>query len=48
MPKANRFYQAQNHKNVTRERFIRSVNPEVAEKMRVILEELKRKESDRG
>ena len=47
MPKANRFYQAQTHKNVTRERFIRSVNPEVAEKMRVILEELKRKESNR-
>ncbi|MEB4559482.1 hypothetical protein QA014_29370, partial [Klebsiella pneumoniae] len=25
MPKSNRFYQAQTHKNVTRDRFIRSV-----------------------
>ncbi|HGU6862912.1 hypothetical protein ACNA46_28930, partial [Klebsiella pneumoniae] len=24
MPKSNRFYQAQTHKNVTRDRFIRS------------------------
>lgn len=29
MPKSNRFYQAQTHKNVTRDRFIRSVNPVV-------------------
>lgn len=36
------------HKNITRDRFIRSVNPIVAEKMRAILEELKRKESGRG
>ncbi|MGQ7143655.1 hypothetical protein ACUOA8_27955 [Escherichia sp. SS-MK2] len=36
------------HKNIARDRFIRSVNPIVAEKMRAILEELKRKESGRG
>ncbi|HBW8055419.1 hypothetical protein LNT54_05880 [Klebsiella pneumoniae] len=47
MPKSNRFYQAQTHKNVTRDRFVRSVNPVVAEKMRAILEELKRKEVGR-
>lgn len=47
MPKSNRFYQAQTHKNVTRDRFVRSVNPVVAEKMRAILEELKRKEEGR-
>ncbi|MGJ7628605.1 hypothetical protein ACRQ3B_16360 [Citrobacter freundii] len=33
---------------MTRDRFVRSVNPEVAEKMRAILEELKREESGRG
>lgn len=48
MPKSNRFYQAQTHKNVTRDRFIRSVNPVVGMKMRAILEELKRKEVRRG
>ncbi|EKQ7273634.1 hypothetical protein ABLU56_15155 [Klebsiella sp. GN_Kp186] len=48
MPKSNRFYQAQTHKNVTRDRFIRSVNPVVGMKMRAILEELKRKEEGRG
>ena len=47
MPKSNRFYQAQTHKNVTRVRIVRSVNPVVAEKMRAILEELKRKEEGR-
>lgn len=35
------------HKNITRDRFVRSVNPVVAEKLRAILEELKRKESNR-
>ncbi|KMB30392.1 hypothetical protein SL56_05180 [Klebsiella pneumoniae] len=44
MPKSNRFYQAQTHKNVTR---VRSVNPVVGMKMRAILEELKRKEEGR-
>lgn len=34
------------HKNITRNRFVRSVNPVVAEKLRAILEELKRKESN--
>nr|DAO00445.1 MAG TPA: Protein of unknown function (DUF2740) [Caudoviricetes sp.] len=47
MPKSSRFYQAQTHKNVTRDRCVRSVNPVVAEKMRAILEELKRKEEGR-
>ena len=46
MPKSNRFYQAQTHKNVTRDRFIRSVNPVVGLKMRAILEELKRKDRE--
>ena len=36
------------HKNITRDRFIRSVNPVVAEKLRAILEEHKRKEAGRG
>ncbi len=43
-----RYYHTAVHKNITRDRFIRSVNPIVAEKMRAILEELKRKESGRG
>lgn len=47
MSKSNRFYQAQTHKNVTRDRFIRSVNPVVGMKMRAILEELERKEKGR-
>ncbi|ENU8988299.1 hypothetical protein ACE2PB_005172 [Salmonella enterica] len=48
MTKNPRYYHTAVHKNITRDRFIRSVNPIVAEKMRAILEELKRKESDRG
>nr|WP_276642947.1 hypothetical protein [Siccibacter turicensis] len=39
---------ANEHKSITRTRFARSVNPAVAEKMRAILERLKRKEADRG
>lgn len=48
MAKNNRYYQTAAHKNITRTRFVRSVNPAVAEKMRAILEELKRKEENRG
>ncbi|HBR1771891.1 TPA: hypothetical protein ACRR13_004038 [Klebsiella quasipneumoniae] len=48
MPKSNRFYQAQTHKNVTRDRFIRSVNPVVGMKMRAILEELELKRKEEG
>lgn len=48
MTKNCRFCHESIHKNITRDRFIRSVNPVVAEKMRAILEELKRKEADRG
>ncbi|EBW2994392.1 hypothetical protein DPB41_15700 [Salmonella enterica subsp. enterica serovar Oslo] len=48
MAKNPRYYHTAVHKNITRDRFIRSVNPIVAEKMRAILEELKRKESVRG
>ncbi|SCC65588.1 hypothetical protein [Kosakonia oryziphila] len=48
MPNSCRFYQELTHKNITRDRFIRSVNPVVAEKMRAILEEIKRKEAGRG
>ncbi len=44
MAKNPRYYHTAVHKNITRDRFIRSVNP----KMRAILEELKRKESGRG
>lgn len=47
MPKSNRFYQAQTHKSITRDRFVRSVNPIVAKKMRAILEDLRRKEEGR-
>lgn len=42
-----RHYQTALHKNITRDRFIRSVSPSVGSKLRAILEELKRKESDR-
>ncbi len=48
MAKKPRYFHTAVHKNITRDRFVRSVNPEVAEKMRAILEELKRKESGRG
>lgn len=48
MAKNNRYYQTAVHKNNTRDRFVRSINPVVAEKMRAILEELKRKEGSRG
>lgn len=48
MAKNNRYYQTAVHKNNTRDRFVRSINPIVAEKMRAILEELKRKEESRG
>ncbi|WP_233628513.1 hypothetical protein [Citrobacter amalonaticus] len=36
------------HKNITRYRFIKSVNPQIGAKLRAILEELKRKEAERG
>ncbi|HBR2876727.1 TPA: hypothetical protein ACWL7N_001103 [Klebsiella quasipneumoniae] len=48
MPNNNQFYQVEIHKSITRDRFIRSVNPVVAIKLRAILEELKRKEVRRG
>ena len=48
MAKNPRYYHTAVHTNIARDRFIRSVNPIVAEKMRAILEELKRKESGRG
>lgn len=48
MAKKPRYFHTAVHKNITRDRFVRSVNPEVAEKMRAILEELKRKEGGRG
>lgn len=40
-----RYYQTAVHKNITRARIVRSVNPTVGEKLRAILEELKRKEA---
>ncbi|MCS2172773.1 hypothetical protein MUU46_21030 [Scandinavium sp. TWS1a] len=48
MAKKSRHYQAAVHKSITRDHFIRSVNPAVAVKLRAILEDLKRKESERG
>lgn len=39
-----RYYQTTVHKNNTRNRFVRSIAPILAEKMRAILDELKRKE----
>lgn len=48
MAKNPRYYHTAVHKSITRDRFIRSINPTVAEKMRAILEELKRKENGRG
>lgn len=48
MAKNPRYYHTAVHKNITRDRFIRSINPIVAEKLRAILEDLKRKEVERG
>ena len=48
MAKNTRYCHTAVHKNITRARFIRSVNPVVAEKLRAILEEHKRKEAGRG
>lgn len=45
MPKKTRFYQVSVHKNITRDRFIKSCNQAVGVKLRAILEELKRKEN---
>lgn len=45
MPKKTRFYQVSVHKNIARDRFIKSCNPAVGVKLRAILEELKRKEN---
>ena len=45
MPKSNRFYQAAVHKNIARDRFIRSCNPEVGIKLRATLEKFNRKEN---
>ncbi|MCE9797751.1 DUF2740 family protein [Citrobacter portucalensis] len=45
MPKKTRFYQVSVHKNITRDRFIKSCNPAVGVKLRAILEELKRKDN---
>ncbi|RKR53196.1 hypothetical protein C7387_4336 [Yokenella regensburgei] len=36
------------HKAIIRSRFIKSINPKIGEKLRAILEEIKRKEADRG
>lgn len=47
MPKKTRFYQASVHKNIARDRFIKSCNPAVGTKLRAILEEFKRKENGR-
>ncbi|MBA8062376.1 DUF2740 family protein [Citrobacter freundii] len=44
MPKKTRFYQASVHKNIARDRFIKSCNQAVGSKLRAILEEFKRKE----
>ncbi|EPK4609755.1 hypothetical protein JKM78_002985 [Citrobacter freundii] len=43
--KKTRFYQASVHKNIARDRFIKSYNPAVGTKLRAIIEELKRKEN---
>lgn len=45
MPKKPRLYQAEVHKNIARDRFIRSCNLAVGVRLRAIIEELKRKES---
>ena len=45
MPKKTRFYQASVHKNIARDRFIKSCNPAIGLKLRAILEDIKRKES---
>ncbi|HDT3005760.1 hypothetical protein N8S84_21035 [Enterobacter hormaechei subsp. hoffmannii] len=45
MPKKTRFYQASVHKNIARDRFIKSCNPAVGAKLKAIIEELKRKEN---
>lgn len=43
MAKKPRYYQTAVHKNITRDHLARSTNPTVGEKLRAILEELKRK-----
>lgn len=48
MAKNTRYCHTDVHKNITSARFIRSINPVVAEKLRAILEEHKRKEAGRG
>ena len=45
MANTKRFYQASVHKNIARDRFIKSCNPTIGVKLRAILEEIKRKES---
>jgi hypothetical protein len=45
MPKKPRSYQVAVHKNIARDRFIKSCNPAVGVKLRAIIEELKRKEN---
>lgn len=45
MTKRRTFCQDEIHKNVARDRFIKSYNPAVGAKLRAIIEELKRKEN---
>lgn len=45
MPKKPRLYQAAVHKNIARDRFIKSCNKAIGIKLRAIIEELKRKEN---
>lgn len=45
MPKKTRFYQASVHKNIARDRFIKSCNPAIGSKLRAILEDIKRNEN---
>ncbi|HGK4675215.1 TPA: hypothetical protein ACJ2WV_004516 [Kluyvera georgiana] len=45
MANTKRFYQAPVHKNIARDRFIKSCNPTIGVKLRAILEEIKRKEN---
>lgn len=42
MAKNNCYFKHSMHKNIIRDKFIRSISPAVAAKMRAILDELKR------
>ncbi|MCU6666119.1 hypothetical protein [Silvania hatchlandensis] len=47
MAKKPRYFQTKVHKSITRDQFLRSINPSVGARMRELLNALKRKEAVR-